>query len=145
MSGTLVVQRLTADEGATLGVATYKGQFVGFTLEDRPRKVKVPGDTCIPAGRYKLRWRNWGKWAQRFMKAGFTGSLELEAVPNYTDVLIHIGNDKTATAGCLLVGETCDMKKRFIGRSKPAVLALYHLLAADGPDLAVDVRDPVPA
>ena len=125
---TLHVQRLTHDTRPTIGVLTFGATFLGFTLEDRPREVKVPGDTCIPAGTYDLRWRQHGKWAARFREWGFTGSLELINVEGFTDVLIHAGNTKRDTAGCLLLGQVCDMSARTIGRSRPAVKGLYELV-----------------
>ena len=100
----IYVQRLTHDLKPTIGIATFGKTFLGFTLEDRPREVKVPGDTCIPSGCYMLRWRQHGKWAARFREWGFTGSLELINVEGFTDVLIHAGNTKRDTAGCLLLG-----------------------------------------
>ena len=125
---TIYVQRLTHDTRPTIGIATFGKTFLGFSLEDRPREVKVAGDTCIPAGSYPLHWRPVGRWARRYVAKGFPGSLELKNVPGFTDVLIHAGNTKRDTAGCLLLGQVCDMTARTIGRSRPAVEELYRLV-----------------
>ena len=129
---TLQVHRLTHDELPTVGVVTEKGALLGFCLEDRPRAVKVAGDTCIPQGIYPLAWRTVGKWAGRFIGLGYPGALELENVPGFSDVLIHYGNTKRDTAGCLLFGNVCDMSLRTIGQSRKAVNRIYKRIANSG-------------
>ena len=138
----LVLDRLTADILPTLGVLRYQGSMLCFTLEDRPRAKKVAGDTCIPAGRYDLAWRTAGRWARRFHKQGYPGSLELRHVPGFTDILIHVGNTKGDTAGCLLPGMTADSEQRTVGRSRDACRVVYDLVHEHGNDWQIQVNDP---
>ena len=128
---TLHVKRLTSDDKPTLGIVRVKGEFVCFSLEDRPREVKVKGDTRIPAGRYLLAWRHAGKWARRYKARGFPGSLQLLTVPGFTDVLIHAGNTKRDTAGCVLMGLGANSADRTITQSRLACDEVYSRLAAD--------------
>lgn len=140
---TLHVERLFADKQPTLGLLRYAGSTAAFTLEDRPRRVKLPGDTCIPAGTYPLRWRTVGKWAQRFQAKGYPGSLEICDVPEFTAVLLHYGNTKRDTAGCLLAGMVGDMQDRIIGNSRLAVDTVYVLVHTLPGDWQIRYTDPV--
>lgn len=118
------LQRLfVKDQRATIGALTFPGDMLGpacFTLEDRPRTVKVPGETCIPPGSYRLALRKVGRVyatysARHHWNQG--GMLELEAVPGFEAVLIHAGNKPEDTAGCILVGETAHMSRGGEGES----------------------------
>ena len=128
----LHLRRWTNDERPTLGGIHYLGDLVCGCVEDRYRQrgVKVAGDTRIPPGDYPLRWRDVGRWAQRFQAMGFPGSLEVCDVPAYTDVLAHIGNTQRDTRGCLLPNYDLNLDRRTGGRSRLACQALYGLVHA---------------
>lgn len=103
----LTVQRIENNGKATTGRLYINGAFQCCTLEDEPREVKVMAETRIPAGRYEIKLRTFGghhtKYSEKF---GFhKGMLWLQDVPNFKDILIHIGNTEKDTAGCLLVGK----------------------------------------
>ena len=103
----LVLQRLFLVDGAQLGLLSVDEGAICWTLEDEPREEKIPGETCIPAGRYELELRTHGRLFERYSKAypwHAPGMLELKSVPGFTDVLIHAGNRKEHTRGCVLVG-----------------------------------------
>ena len=91
----------------TLGLFMMYGKFECYTLEDAFHVVKIPGETSIPTGRYKVVLRTVGGHHQRY-KMKFPefhkGMLHVVGVPNYKYILIHIGNDDSDTEGCLLVG-----------------------------------------
>ena len=128
---TLYVNRLYTSGDPTLGfvtVDTLDAPPICFSLEDRFRAKKLRGDTRIPAGRYQLKWREIGKWALRFKKAGFPGSLEICDVPEFTDVLIHVGNTKGDTEGCVLLGMGMDLDTHTITKSKIACNKLYSAI-----------------
>jgi hypothetical protein len=65
-------------------------------------------ETRIPEGRYKIGLRkeggHHGKYQKMFPKL-HQGMLELQAVPNFQYILIHIGNNDDDSAGCILVGQ----------------------------------------
>ena len=79
-------------------------------LEDVPRKKKIFSKTRIPAGRYEIAPRRVGRIYKKYLDR-FTdipirvGMPHLRGVPNFRHILIHCGNTKDDTAGCLLVGE----------------------------------------
>ena len=84
---------------ATIGELRLDGEFECFTLEDRwrpPTEPKVPGETCVPAGRYEVVVT----WSERF-RARLPLLLD---VPGFSGIRIHAGNTDKDTAGCLLVG-----------------------------------------
>ena len=141
---TIIVGRFSSDTKPTIGavrVNTWRSEVRCFSLEDRFRQTKVAGDTRIPSGVFPLRWRLVGRWAERMKKWwGVPGSLEICDVPNFTDVLLHPGNTKGDTAGCLLLGFGADLQTRTISRSKLACEALYKLIHTTGGDWQIDVR-----
>ena len=126
---TLHVQRICEAESGTLGTLRFSGSdgITCFTLEDPYRARKIAGETRIPQGRYPLRWRQGGRWAARFQaRLGVPGSLEICDVPGFSDVLVHAGNTKRDTAGCLLLGLGADVDRGVITRSRDACRAVYH-------------------
>lgn len=101
-----------------------------YTLEDYCRDInrdgdlddvgetKIYGETAIPSGTYKLSWYN----SPRFKKE----LLLFHNVKNYDGVLIHAGNTKIDTHGCILVGLTRDIDT--IGSSVKALTKLHALI-----------------
>lgn len=81
-----------------------KLHFLAFTIEDEYREVKVPGDTRIPAGRYRLLKKTDGQFFLKYKAAyGHKFVLEISGVPNFKSILFHIGNYTRDTRGCLLI------------------------------------------
>lgn len=97
-------------------------KFLCWTLEDEKRLVKVPGQTCIPTGVYKVVPRTVGRMHDQYkQKFGdrHRGMLWIaEPEPEgFTFTYIHIGNyayegddapagmTKDDTLGCPLVGD----------------------------------------
>ena len=76
--------------------------FAAHVIEDPYRQVKIPGKTQIPAGSYTVKRRKHGRIFERYNELyGHEFVWEVMNVPNFTDVLIHIGNTHKDTAGCL--------------------------------------------
>lgn len=83
---------------------TGKGQFLCFVIEDGYRSIKVPGSTRIPAGYYMIHKRKHGGFYERYRKRfGHKFVPQLLNVPNFTNILMHIGNTTRDTKGCLLM------------------------------------------
>jgi hypothetical protein len=103
----LVLVRYGLGDESTLGRLYIDGAFVCFTLEDERRKVKVPGETCIPEGEYRIELRTEGamhpKYAERF-KPFHRGMLWLRDVPGFEFIYLHAGNTPKETLGCPLIG-----------------------------------------
>ena len=122
--------RYSSQSQTTLGVMYIDGEFECYTLEDCYREVKIKHETRIPCGEYVVKLREFGghynKYSNKYDR--HEGMLWLQDVPNFTDILIHIGNDKNATSGCILVGSTanCNNKEKgFISDSTSAYLDMY--------------------
>lgn len=87
--------------GWTIGHLYVDGYFFADTLEDRVRNLatdkKVPGETAIPAGTYRLILSE----SKRFKRI----LPEILGVPGFTGVRIHAGNTAADSAGCVLIGK----------------------------------------
>jgi hypothetical protein len=121
---TLRLIREPSKDGATLGSLYIDGHWCCFTLEDvireqagQPVKAwKVPGQTAIPAGRYRLIVTP----SHRFKRP-----LPLVVdVPGFEGIRIHPGNGPADTEGCILVG-----RDRVPGRVLQSRVAFEHLFA----------------
>ena len=149
MSISYTVIRFSSQEDDTLGLLYRNGEFVCFTLEDEAREVKVAGETRIPKGKYQLEVRQFGGTHARY-KEKFPefheGMVEIKDVPNFTDILIHIGNTDEHTAGCLLVGDSAHeniTKAGTIGSSAKAYERMYIQMINDIVDgeTTIEYRD----
>ena len=84
---------------STIGRLFVDGVEECDTLEDivRPAGVKIPKETAIPAGRYKVVI----DFSERFQRP----MMHLLDVPMFTGIRIHAGNTDRDTEGCLLTGK----------------------------------------
>lgn len=102
-----------------------------FTMEDDYDRQKVYGHTRIPARKYELKLRTWGKFHERYAKRFpemHKGMIWLHDVPNYKYVLIHCGNTPEDTAGCILVGSSI-ISEDFISGSVIAYKKIYPIIS----------------
>ena len=117
----LVLQREPSAGGATIGRLTIDGERECWTLEDVVRTgPKVPGQTAIPAGTYKVTVSMSPRFGVRLPL--------LLGVPGFEGVRIHPGNTAADTEGCILVGS--DKGKAAILRSRAAFEKLLPKLEA---------------
>ena len=131
----LTVIRYSSRQESTLGLLLINGTFAAYTLEDEYREKKKPGETRIPAGRYKVEFRRMGGFHQKYL-AKFPefhkGMLHITNVPGFKWILIHIGNSGDDTAGCLLLGDTSVSNVKEAGRinnSTSAYKRIYPMIA----------------
>lgn len=98
-----LIREPTAQQ-TTLGVLFVDGRFRAFSLEDAireepgvdVRRWKIPGETAIPAGRYRVDWT----YSMRFHR----NMIQVLDVPGFEGIRIHKGNDRTDTEGCIILG-----------------------------------------
>lgn len=116
----MVLQRKIATNKSTIGELTIDGRWECYTLEDvvRAPGVKIPGQTAIPAGTYKVVVDKSTRF-KRLMP-------HVLDVPGFDGIRIHSGNKHEDTEGCPLVGRT--KGKDFVGESKLAFDAFYSKL-----------------
>ena len=127
----LQVTRNSTSEAGTLGILmAYAGDamvYKCYTLEDPVRipGVKVWGDTAIPEGTYPVAIR----FSNRFQKE-LPG---IQNVPGFDGVLLHGGNRKIDTHGCVLLGTQLQcLNPPRIGICAPAVNMVMGLLRKYG-------------
>lgn len=141
----LKVLRYGHEADSTGGLLLVDGKHFCYTCEDETRKIKVPGETCIPPGRYEILLRNAGGMTERY-KQRFEfhrGMLHLQAVPGFQWVYIHIGNTDDDTEGCILIGFQAQ-KRYTVGLSTSAYSELYKqvLAAMDrGEQVFIEIGD----
>lgn len=127
----LTLIRTIRTDRYTMGELFINGQFFCHTLEDpdrglrqtdsieKIRKVKVPGQTAIPTGTYRVV----DSMSQRF---GRIMPL-LKDVPGFTGVRIHAGNTTDDTHGCLLLGKKDPLHRGRIIESRATVKAFEQV------------------
>jgi hypothetical protein len=140
----LVLHRKHLKNDYTIGKLYLKDncgnqKFICDVLEDKVRdlnkngqfdngETKVQDKTAIPYGEYKIamdiispRFSNAAKYP-KYAKYG--GMLpRLLGVPEYSGVLIHIGNAPSDSSGCLLVGEN-----KAVGKVVNSTKCFYDLM-----------------
>lgn len=97
--------QLTSKETISL-LSVSSGGPVGavcFILEDvvRDLGIKVKGETAIPEGRYQIGTRFSPRESPRYKH----DMLWVKDVPGFQYILIHPGNTRHDTEGCLLPGD----------------------------------------
>jgi len=140
----ILVTEFDRTPGCTASMLYINGKFICFILEDAIRPKKIPGITAIPAGRYKLVRRTYGKFFENYRKKYWhTCVYEIEGVPNYNDILFHMGNSVKDTRGCPLTGTAISKEsleyKIPSGKSEPGYLAFYNALDGYQGDIWVTV------
>lgn len=131
----LTLKRFPSQPFGTRGLLSIGNEPELYTLEDPIRDVKIPGETCIPPGRYRVVI----DYSQRFQKL----LPRLLDVPNFTGVRIHSGNTSADTSGCILVG--LGKSATGITRSRAAMDRLLTLIApvlAKGEQVWIDIEGP---
>jgi len=124
------------DDGVFGKLSLYNSQnelvFECWTLENIPRDTKVPGKTAIATGSYSVRFMKYNTPMQQQYKQKFdfhVGMLELQNVPDFEQIYIHIGNYVKDTDGCILVGRGFNLDKNMLTDSTLAYVELYNLLS----------------
>ena len=123
----LTIKRIQETDTETGGELYIDGKFFCYTLEPARHEQKVLGKTRIPVGRYPVYTRRAGNMAHKYiMKYGYEGIPEIGAVEGFTDILIHTGNSKADTRGCILVGNRLVLD---VIENKPRLKVLFSRIA----------------
>lgn len=96
--------RYASTDRVTIGSLFVDGIMQCYSLEDAYHERKVPGQTRIPAGSYRVGLRYSPKFTPRYGH----DMLWVQGVPGFEWILIHRGNSAKDTEGCLLVGSQVD-------------------------------------
>lgn len=81
------------------------GELLGSIIEDQYQDgPKVPGETCVDAGRYRVALRTdspkFAHYYDRF--EWYRGMPWLQDVPHFTFIYVHPGKNDDSSAGCLI-------------------------------------------
>lgn len=119
----------------TISTLSIDGNHFCFVLEDGYKEEKVPGETRIEGGIYNIVKRTFGGFFKDYnQKFGHKFSIQIENVPGFEDVLIHIGNFPENTRGCLLIAfdlaTTQTNAKIQLQRSTDCYKIFYSLVSA---------------
>lgn len=120
----ILIQRRKTEGKSTIGRLSIDGKEFCWTCEDPVREIagrpvaewKIPRETAIPGGRYKVTFETSGRFGP--------DTLTVNDVPGFTAIRIHSGNTAADTEGCLLVGQGADLAAGTIQNSKLALAAL---------------------
>lgn len=141
----ITLERLFHTETTTIGRLFIDGNPECWTLEDTERVFKIKGKTRIPSGSYKIRVRTFGRIHEKYLKKFpfHKGTLELMNVPNFTDILIHIGNTHEDTDGCLLLGDKLNANDLSLSYSTMAYTNFYNKVIGEAlkSNLAIVIKD----
>lgn len=124
------VLKIDESKDSTLSQMRIDGAFFCFVIEDGYRAQKVAGQTRIPDGAYRVEARKHGGFFATYRRRwGHAFAIQIMDVPGFQDILIHTGNTKEDTRGCLLVADQAGRSgPDFVGTagtSTPAYLRLY--------------------
>jgi hypothetical protein len=139
------LQRLSDNGKSTIGKLTVD-DLEFYTLEDTFRSEKIKGETRIPQGTYEIKLRTYGSHHVRYKKRFpefHKGMLWLQEVPNFTNILIHIGNTIKDTMGCILIGMEAEGEDLIL-RSTTAYIRFYkHVVKAfdKGENVYIKIMD----
>lgn len=124
-------KRAASTQDSTIGVMYIDNIPYCFVIEDEKRDVKVKGETRIPTGRYKLVIQNnltgmTVKYREKY--PWFKNHIQLQNVPNFEDIYIHVGNTEEDTAGCQVIGKTAHIAGgEFVNsESTTCFMEFYH-------------------
>jgi hypothetical protein len=141
----LMLHRRFIENGYTIGALYINGTYFCDTLENKDRaltrdtalneirKIKIPGKTAIPTGVYKV-VVNPSPTKKRILP-------RLLDVPGFGGILIHRGNTKRDTAGCILIGE--NKAKGKVAHSTEYERRLVEILARTqerGEEITIEVN-----
>jgi hypothetical protein len=141
----LQLQRRYRGVDYTIGSLYIDSEYFCDTLEDTDRgltqtmspeeirKIKVPHETAIPTGIYKV-IVNLSPAKRQLLP-------RLPDVPGFSGILIHRGNTKNDSSGCILIGEN-KVKGKVIN-STPYEKRLVEILTEaqeQGEDMEIEIN-----
>ena len=129
----------TYKQNHTDGVVFVNGEEFGYSLENpgRPNGVKIPKETAIPEGTYKV-LITYSPHFKRDMMVVFNvdndHSIERKGV-KFTGIRVHGGNTIQHTEGCLMVAEETDYNGHIKGSLESELMAIVKPALDAGEDV----------
>ena len=91
----VILRRLMSSSDGAFGQMEYQGKIICYTCED-PWNMNKVGESCIPPDTYLVK---------KYSGTKYKDVWQVQKVPKRTAILIHNGNTKADTRGCILVGD----------------------------------------
>lgn len=113
----------------TIGRLTIDDVYFCDTLEDVEREVKIPKETCIPRGTYKVAM----DFSMRFQEL----MPHILDVPNFEGIRIHAGNTAADTEGCILLGT--NSKPGMVTNSRVIFNSFYTRLKNATDEITIEI------
>jgi hypothetical protein len=141
----LILQRRFRGGDYTIGSLYVNGEYFCDTLEDTDRgltqsmsveeikRMKIPHETAIPTGTYRV-IVNLSPAKKRMLP-------RLIDVPGFSGILIHRGNTKNDSSGCILVGEN-KVKGKVIHSTQYEKRLVEMLIQAqeEGEEISIEIK-----
>ncbi len=124
----IVSERFRFEATRTFSDVSVDGVRRCYALEDRVRETpdapvsdwKVPGETAIPVGRYRVSW----DFSPHFGRE----MIHLNDVPGFVGIRVHSGVDEADTDGCLILGDVISAKGISGGKLRGVTLSVEALV-----------------
>jgi hypothetical protein len=140
----LILQRRFTGKDYTIGSLYVNGEYFCDTLEDTDRGLnssmssedirqkKVVHETAIPTGEYKV-IVNLSPAKKRMLP-------RLLDVPGFSGILIHRGNTKNDSSGCILLGEN-KVKGKVINSTQyeKRLVEILTKVQEDGEEISIEI------
>jgi len=125
------VRRFEYNNQCTIGRMYIDGEYFGYTLEDVERSVKVKHETAICRGIYKCTIT----YSPRFRRH----IVLINDVPQFSRILVHGGNTKKNTSGCVLVAANKISDTRIQGTLEKKFTAAVKAAIDRGEEVTIDI------
>ncbi len=99
----LILKRVADTEHGCFGVLLHQGAPFAVTLEP-PWRDNQPNVSCIPSGVYQCRRVDYS--GSKYQTKKWGRPFEITGVQGRSRVLLHWGNKREHTEGCVLVAES---------------------------------------
>ena len=152
----LILRRVAKRPTYTIGKLYINGVYFADTIEDKDRgltqdtplssikKIKVPSETAIPTGTYKVdmntvspKYSNPKRYS--YVKKYGAKMPRLLNVPGFSGILIHAGNKANPdSSGCILVGE--NKVKGMVVNSQKTWQKLMDILLTDKDNIEITIE-----
>ncbi len=113
----------TYESDKTTGYIEVEGNVLAKTLEDigRPSGIKIPKETCIPEGEYKVTITESARF-KRPMLLLYTNPTRMTCEHDgitFSGIRVHSGNKTMHSEGCILIPDSVSLQflESFIGRA----------------------------
>ena len=98
----------------TTGRLMIEGEFRGATLEDigRPHGIKIPNETCIPEGVYRVAITQSARFGRRMILL-YTNGNDFTCTNEgviYSGIRVHGGSKTAQTSGCILIPDPISLR-----------------------------------